>query len=298
MLYCTPVTDAPSADRRAEPFLDGLHFGEAPRWHGGRLWYSDFFDESVFSVGPGGERRQEVRVPGRPSGLGWLPDGRLLVVCMVERSVLRLEPGGELVPHGSLSPWATFHANDMVVDTRGRAYVGNFGFDLTAAYDGRATPCDTTLVRVDPDGTAHPAAPDLSFPNGSVVFPDGRTLVVAETVGGRLTAFDLAGDGTLSGRRAWAELPGRTPDGICLDEEGCIWAANALTPECLRVAEGGEIVDRVTTSQPCFACMLGDDDRRTLYCMTAPSSRESEVAARRAGRVERARVAVGGAGLP
>jgi len=284
-----------------EPFLDGLHFGEGPRWHEGRLWYSDFFDHAVFSVGEGGGndgRRTEAEVPGQPSGLGWLPDGRLLVVSMLDRIVLRREADGSLVRHGTLAPWATFHGNDMVVAADGRAYVGNFGFDLYALYDGKGEARNTSLVRIDPDGTAHEAASDMAFPNGSVLFPGGRTLVVAESMAFRLTAFDVAPDGTLSGRRVWATLEGCAPDGICLDADGCIWVANALGSECRRVAEGGEVVEMVATSQPCFACMLGGDDRRTLYCVTAPSSVEREVRDRREGRIEQCRVTTPGAGLP
>jgi sugar lactone lactonase YvrE len=282
----------------AEAFLDGLYFGEGPRWHGTRLWYSDFFDEAVYSVDEGGERRLEASVPGRPSGLGWLPDGRLLVVCMLDRLVLRREDDGTLARHGDLRPWATFHGNDMVVDGEGRAYVGNFGFDLDGMLAGRATPSTASIVRVDPDGTSQEAAAGLSFPNGSVLFPDGRTMVVAESFAGQLSAFDVAPDGTLSGRRVWAALEGCAPDGICLDAEGCIWVANAASPECRRVAEGGETLEVVTTSRPCYACMLGGADRRTLYCMTAQTSGEPEVAAARNGRIERARVGVAGAGLP
>lgn len=281
-----------------EPFLDGLYYGEGPRWHDGRLWYSDFFDEAVFSVGDDGAARREVEVPGSPSGLGWLPDGRLLVVAMAERRLLRREPDGDLVPHGDLRPWAAHRANDMVVDSQGRAYVGNFGFDLEAFFEHRAGPATTSLVRVDPDGRAHEAATDLSFPNGTVLFPDERTLVVAETFAGQLTAFSVAGDGTLSDRRVWATLPGCAPDGICLDAEGCIWVANALGPECVRVAEGGEVRARASASQPVFACILGGPERRTLYCCTAPTSRASEARQARHGRIELVEVGVPGAGRP
>ncbi|MHB8219686.1 MAG: SMP-30/gluconolactonase/LRE family protein [Acidimicrobiales bacterium] len=292
------MTQTAPNDRRSEPFIDGLHFGEAPRWHDERLWFSDFFDGGVFSVDEAGERRRELEVPGQPSGLGWLPDGRLLVVSMLDRVVLRREPDGTLVRHGDLAPWATFHGNDMVVDGEGRAYVGNFGFDLYAFYDGKATPCTTSLVRIDPDGTSTEAAAELSFPNGAVLFPDGRTLVVAESLSFQLTAFTVTAGGTLTDRRVWASLEGCAPDGICLDAGGAIWVANALGPECRRVAEGGEELERVVTTQPCFACMLGGSDRRTLYCITAPTSQEEPSAAERNGRVERCRVDVPGAGRP
>ncbi len=290
----------------AHPFVDSLRFGECPRWHQGRLWYVDFYEGTVCSAGPDGDARVELDVPGEPAGLGWLPDGRLLVVSRKPRTVLRLEVDGRLVPHADLNPLATFHGNDMVVDASGRAYVGNFGFDLDGFVKERGQvalveepgPPTTVLIRVDPDGSVVPAAPDLCFPNGAVITPDGGTLIVAETLAGRLTAFDIGDDGSLRGRREWAALSWCAPDGICLDAQGRVWVANAITSECLLVAEGGEIVSRVTTSQNCFACMLGGDDRRTLFLVTAPTSTESEVSVSRSGRIEQARVEVGGAGLP
>jgi sugar lactone lactonase YvrE len=304
-------------DRTSQPFISGLSFGECPRWHEGRLWYSDFYVGTVSSAGvgsgapdrSGGEAddvRVEHTVPGGPAGLGWLPDGDLLVVSRKPRTVLRVEADGTLVDHGDLNPLATFHANDMVVDAKGRAYVGNFGFDLDgflAEKGGMALfrppgPPTASLIRVDPDGSAHLAADDLAFPNGAVIAPDGGTLIIAETLGQRLTAFSIDPDGGLSNRRVWADLPRCSPDGICLDADGQVWVANAIAAECLRVAEGGEITDRVTTTQTCFACMLGGPDRRTLFLVTAPTSTESIVSTQRAGRIERADVTVAGAGLP
>jgi len=291
---------AEMTERTTEPFIDGLRFGEGPRWHEGRLWYSDFYDKAVFSVGiSGDDRRLELEVQGQPSGTGWMPDGTMLVVSMIDRVVLRRGADGVLRHHGSLTPWATFHGNDMVVDGAGRAYVGNFGFDLDAALEGRAEVCTTSLVRIDPDGTSEEAASDMGFPNGSVIMPGGRTLVVGESMAGRLTAFDISpDDGALSRRRVWAQLEGCAPDGCCLDADGCIWVANAFGAECIRVAEGGEVIDRVVTTQPCYACMLGGEDRRTLYCVTAPSSTAADVRPRRAGRIEQVRVDVPGDGLP
>jgi sugar lactone lactonase YvrE len=290
----------------AEPFLEGLHFGECPRWHGGRFWFVDFYDGTVQACDENGEGLTRLEVPGEPAGLGWMPDGRLLVVSRRSRTVLRLEDDGRLVEHGDLNPMATFHANDMVVDAAGRAYVGNFGFDLDGLIEEQGLaallalpgPPTAALVRIDPDGSAHLAAADLSFPNGTVITPDGTTLIVAETLAGRLTAFDVGADGELRGRREWAPLPGCNPDGICLDVEGRVWVANARTSECLLVSEGGSIVDRVQTSQNAFACMLGGADGRTLFAMTAPTSVESVVSRRRSGLVETARVDVGRAGLP
>jgi len=285
----------------AEPFVSDLFFGECPRWHEGRLWYSDFFDHAVFSVSPDGERRVEVDFDGEPAGLGWLPDGRLLFNSRLDRVILRREPDGTLVEHGDLRPWATWHANDMVVAANGQAYSGNFGFDLDGLSDGTvdASAISTaSLIRVDPDGSSHEAAGDLQFPNGTVITEDGATLIIAESFGGRLSAFDRAADGVLTNRRVWAALTGVAPDGMCLCADGSVWVANALAPECLRVAEGGEVLERVTTSRNCYACMLGDDDRRTLYLVTAVDSNASAARAARNGALEKVRTTVPGAGLP
>ena len=285
----------------AEPFLSGLYFGECPRWHNGRLWYSDFFDHGVFSVSPDGERRTEVQFEGEPAGIGWLPDGRLLINSRLDRAIFRREPDGTLVRHGELTPWATWHANDMVVASNGQAYAGNFGFDLDGLYDGtadRSAVRPTSLVRVDPDGTSYEAAADLAFPNGTVITDDDGTLIIAESMGRCLTAFDRQSDGSLTGRRVWAALPDVGPDGICLCADGTVWVANALGSECVRVAEGGVIVERVATSRGSFACMLGDDDRRTLYIVTADSSDAAKARVERNGAIERIRTSVPGAGLP
>ena len=189
--------------RETAPFLEGLHFGESPRWHEGRLWFADFYQSAVLSVGESGDVRVEVVVPGEPGGLGWMPDGRLLSSTRKPRTVVRLESDGRLVEHGDLKPTAAFYGNDMVVDAAGRAYVGNFGFDFDAFVEehGELALVEppgaprTRLIRVDPDGSAHVATDDLYFPNGTVITPDGRTLIVAETLAGRLTAFDIDGDG-------------------------------------------------------------------------------------------------------
>jgi sugar lactone lactonase YvrE len=285
----------------AEPFIDGLYFGECPRWHDGRLWYSDFFDNTVSSVSPEGDRRVEVAFDGEPAGLGWLPDGRLLVNSRLDRAIMRREVDGSFVRHGDLEPWATWHANDMVVASNGQAYAGNFGFDLDGLYDGTVQASEITsasLVRVDPDGTSHEAAADLQFPNGAVITEDGATLIIAESMGGRLTVFDRQQDGALTNRREWAALTGVAPDGICLCADGSVWVANALAPECVRVAEGGEVLERVATSVNCYACMLGDDDRRTLYLVVAADSHAAKARAARHGALEKVRTTVPGAGLP
>jgi sugar lactone lactonase YvrE len=281
---------------------DGLSFGEAPRWHDGRLWFSDFYVQAVKSCGPDGDVRTELTLDDdRPSGLGWLPDGRLLVVSMQHRRVLRREADGSMVVHADLASIATFHANDMVVDPAGRAYVGNFGFDLDAAImTGTLLQAarSAALARIDPDGALHVAAEDLLFPNGTVITPDGATLIVAESFAARLTAFSVATDGSLSDRRLWAELAGRSPDGICLDVDGHVWAADALSARCVLVAEGGEILAEVDTGDKCYACMLGGADGRTLYCLTAPSSLARDASTRRAAALRSVRVLRPHAGLP
>ncbi|MFN0096979.1 MAG: SMP-30/gluconolactonase/LRE family protein [Dehalococcoidia bacterium] len=277
---------------------EGFQFGEGPRWHDGRLWLSDFYDHAIKTVDANGRVEVQFRVPTQPSGLGWLPDGRLLTVSMLDRKVLRQE-GDRLVEHADVSSIATFHCNDMVVDAKGRAYVGNFGFDLhNATPEIIAKAPAATMARVDPDGTVHVAAADLAFPNGTVITPDGKTLIVGETMGRRLTAFDIAPDGSLSNRRLWADCGGRLPDGICLDAEGCVWIANPRAPEAVRIAEGGEVRDVVETSLPCFAVMLGGEDGKTLFCVTAAGSGIPAPGAAPTGKVEVARVAVGHAGLP
>ncbi len=272
--------------------LDGLAFPEGPRWHDGRLWFSDMHAHEVVALDPAtGARETIVEVPACPSGLGWLPDGTLLIVSMEDRRHVRFE-GGALAHHADLSGIATYHCNDMVVDWRGRAYVGNFGFDLHR----RADPVSATLARVDPDGSVHAVAEDLGFPNGSVIFD--TTLVVGESMNGRLTAFDIGDDGSLSNRRVWAQLDGAVPDGICLDAEGAIWVASPLSNEVLRVREGGEVADRIALDRGAFACMLGGGDRRTLFVCTSQSSDPVESAQLRSGRIEAIPVRVPGAGLP
>lgn len=279
---------------RAEVVIDGLRFGEGPRWHEGRLWFSDMHDGWVLAMDASGELTRVCHVAAEPSGLGWLPDGRLLVVSMQDRRVLRLEADGRLDTHSDLAGLARFHCNDMVVAGDGRAWVGNFGFDL----HGGAAFRSTELIRVDPDGNASIAATELAFPNGTVITPDGLTLIIGESFAGRLTAFDIGSDGTLTNRRLWAQLPdGWIPDGICLDAEGGIWVASPRGNVCLRILAGGEVTDVVELDRGAFACMLGDADRRTLYICSARDSDPARSAAR-SGRIERVRVDVPGAGWP
>lgn len=277
-----------------ETLLDGLTFPEAPRWHDGRLWFSDFYTHRVVAVDPGGRAETMLEVPQRPSGLGWTPDGTLLVVSMLDRRLLRVENGKARV-HADLAAVATGPCNDMAVDGQGRAYVGNFGYDRHKGEPPRTT----CLARVDPDGRVTRAAEDLFFPNGTVITPDGRTLIVGETQAHRLTAFDVAPDGALENRRVWAALDENVfPDGMCLDAEGAIWVSDARGLALLRVREGGKIDGTVSTgSRYAFACMLGGADRRTLFVCTSTGSGPA-MADKRDGAIETVRVDVPGAGLP
>jgi sugar lactone lactonase YvrE len=287
---------------------DGWSYLECPRWQDGRLWVSDFYTERVVAIDPGGSHEVMAEVPAQPSGLGFLPDGRALIVSMRDHRILRREHDGSLVEHADLSGLVTQHLNDMVVDARGGAYVGNFGFDLMAG----APVAATSLVYVDPDGAPKAIADDLLFPNGMVLFD--RVLVVAETFGGRLTAFDVARDGGLARRRDWARFspPPATddvsealaglavaPDGMGGDAEGAIWVADALHQRVLRVAEGGTVLEeRPTGGLGVFACMLGGDDGRTLYACAAPSFAEHERRPVREAVLLAARVDVPHGGLP
>ncbi len=290
--------------RSTRVLADGIYFGEGPRWHDGRLWFSDFYAYAVKSVSLAGDVRNEFELDDRPSGLGWLPDGSLLVVSMTKRRLMRRTPDGRLSQHADLSGIATFHCNDMVVDGQGRAYVGNFGFDLDAEMTARGLPAviaqhgTAKLACVWPDGTARAVANDMHFPNGSVVTPDGRTLIVGETLGATLTAFDIAPDGSLSNRREWASTGARVPDGIALDADGNIWIANPVAPECALIERGGRVIEVIETGQPCYACMLGGDDGRTLFMLTAATSLAHEAAESPKGKLLVATVDAPHAGYP
>ena len=279
--------------RQFKTLLDNLAFGEGPRWHDDKLYYSDMHAHTVNAVDLQGRNTVVAEVAAWPSGLGWLPDGRMLVVSMTDRKLLRQEAGG-LKLHADLSGLASYHCNDMVVDGRGRAYVGNFGYDIIAG----APQKPAELVMVEPNGTARVAARDLEFPNGSVITADGKTLVVGETMGHRLTAFDIAADGALGNRRVWAELGEAVPDGIALDAEGAIWVASPFTHELVRVKQGGEVAERIKRDQMPIACMLGGPARRTLFLLTSESIDPDVLRAKRNSRIETTEVEVAGAGFP
>ncbi len=277
-----------------ELLVDGLDFGEGPRWHDGRLWYSDFYQHRVYAVSPGGARETILDLGSeQPSGLGWMPDGSLLVVAMTARRVLRMAHG-EVTIHADLSEIATWHCNDMVVAADGTAYVGNFGWDIE---HDRGHPLAATLAVVRPDGSVQSGPGDLLFPNGSVITPDGSTLVIAETFGGRFSAFPLDADGCPGEGREWAPVPGAAPDGCTLDSDGGIWFADAAGSGVVRVLEGGTITDRLPTPQPAYACMLGGDDGRTLFILTAPGA-GADRAGTGEGCIWTTTVEHAGAGLP
>jgi sugar lactone lactonase YvrE len=299
-----------TSKRTLTTWVEGGNYFECPRWRGDRWWVSDFYRHAVYSYDHEARERLEVEVEAQPSGLGWLPDGELLVVSMKDRRVLRRQADGVVVTHAQLSELTTGHVNDMIVDRQGRAFVGNFGFDLM----GGGAPVPASLVRIDPDGTAAVAAEDLWFPNGAVITDDG-TLIVAETFAARLTAFDILPDGSLTNRRVWAQVqpapePADTetmlsavsfaPDGCALDAEGRVWAANALGAAVCRVAPGGQIVDEVAMPEGLgvFACGLGGADGRTLLACAAPDFHEEARKATRDAVLLTTTVEVPRAGLP
>lgn len=290
--------------RATRVLAEGIYFGEGPRWHAGRLWFSDFYAHAVKSVSLSGDLRTEFEIDDRPSGLGWMPDGSMLIVSMTKRQVLRRFADGRMQVHADLNGIAAFHCNDMVVDASGRAYVGNFGFDLDAAIAAQGIPAvldshpTAQLACIDPDGTARVAAADMHFPNGTVITPDGSTMIVGETLGSTLTAFDIAADGTLLNRREWAALGSRVPDGISLDANGNVWIANPIAPECALIAQGGAVLEVLDTGQNCYACMLGGDDGRTLFMLTAQTSDAHEAAAAPRGKLLIATVDSAHAGRP
>jgi sugar lactone lactonase YvrE len=283
-------------------------FLEAPRWHNGALYASDFFKHAVLRWSGDGDPEVVCTVPAQPSGLGWTPGGDLLVVSMVDRRLMRLD-GDELVEVAALGDHAPWHCNDMVVDLDGRAYVGNFGWDESTDPVIKAT----MLLRVDPDGSVHVAAEDLVCPNGMVLTPDGGTLLVNETFAARITAFDHAPDGSLSNRRVWAAFSDQEfetvpqalesgailPDGLTLDAEGAVWTADCHGSGAHRVVEGGEVVDHISTAPDAtFAVKLGGEDGRTLFmCTTFPYGAGNPMEEHKS-KMQRHQVEVPGAGLP
>jgi sugar lactone lactonase YvrE len=277
-----------------QTLISGSSFGESPRWHDDRLWFSDWGAQEIITVDLDGNSEVIVRVSSFPFCIDFLPDGRLLIVSASDRLLLRREPDGSLMTHTDLSTLSEYPWNDIVVDGRGNAYVGNIGFDFP---EGEFAP--GILALVTPNGSARQVADDLAFPNGIVVTPDNSTLIVAESYANRLTAFDIAADGSLSNQRVWAELDGGVPDGICLDAEGAIWYGDVPNKRCVRVSEGGEVLQMIELDRGCFACMLGGMERGTLFMIAQEwGGMESTAEEARTGEVLTAPAPAPGAGWP
>ena len=288
--------------KKTSTLMEGLTFGEGPRWHEGKFYFSDFYSHKVFSLDMDGNYELIVEVQGQPSGLGWMPDGTMLIVSMKDRKLLGFH-NNKLSEVADLSDLAGFHCNDMVVDNKGNAYVGNFGFNTYSGEEVRAA----NLILIRPGQAPCVAADDLLFPNGTVITPDGKTLIIGETYAARLTAFDINEDATLSNRRIWADFTLNAkegsvpvPDGMCLDAEGAIWVASPTTASVIRVKEGGEILDRIPVETNAYACMLGGEDLKTLFiCTSNASGVDPEAAVKeKSGKIEIVEVDVPGAGKP
>lgn len=278
------------------PFIDNIVFGEAPRWHDGALWFSDIKDHCVNRVSQSGEITKILELECEPSGLGWLPNGDLLIVSMLDHKLLRYN-GVDVVEVADFSQYCGGKANDMVVDQYGHAFIGNIGFDLDAK---PIAPVSTQVLRIDPDGSVTIAATDVWCPNGMGITPDGKMLLVAQSASTEMLGFELASSGELSSRHTYTSLPeGATYDGICVDEEGAVWVANPVGQEFLRALPGGVITDRVDTNgMQAIACMLGGEDRKTLFCIVNQTNDLSAASKVRGGSIATLRVDVRGAGLP
>tara|TARA_B100001029_G_scaffold178561_1_gene185623 strand:- start:879 stop:1751 length:873 start_codon:yes stop_codon:yes gene_type:complete len=288
--------------RKLQTLMDGLTFGEGPRWHEDKFYFSDFYSHKVYTLDLEGNYEVIVEVPNQPSGLGWMPDGTMLIVSMKDRKLLSFRDNA-LEERADLSGLAGFHCNDMVVDSKGNAYIGNFGFNT---YEGEEVK-STNLILVRPGEEPCIAADNILFPNGTVITEDEKTLVVGETYAAKLTAFDVNEDASLSNRRVWADLTQSidngnvpVPDGMCLDAEGAIWVASPSTADVIRVKEGGEILERIPVETNAYACMLGGKDRKTLFICTSNASGVDPDSALRekSGKIEIVEVEVPGVGRP
>jgi len=275
--------------------MTGIMFGESPRWHENRLWFSDWGAQELIAVDRAGNSEVILKVASFPFSIDWLTDGRLLIVSASDRQLLRREPDGSLVTHADLADLSGYPWNEIVVDGRGNAYVNNIGFDFSPD----AQPGPGSLVLVTPDGAARQVADDVAFPNGMVVTADNSTLILAESYANRLTAFDIAADGSLSNRRIWADLDDGVPDGICIDAEGAVWYADVPNKRCVRVREGGEVLQTIELDRGCFACMLGGPDNRTLFIVAREWSGAASAAdGSRTGQVLTAEAPAPAAGWP
>ncbi|MGV9746422.1 SMP-30/gluconolactonase/LRE family protein [Rhodococcus zopfii] len=298
------------SDRQLTEVAAGFTYTEGPRWHEDRLWFVDFYTHSVNVVNADGSVERVCTVEHQPSGLGWLPDGRMLVVSMKDHKVLRGEPDGSLVEHADISGHCGGYANDMVVAANGQAYVGEFGFDLMGGADHQ----NGVVVLVDTDGTSRVVADELSFPNGMCISPDGKTLYVNELFGNRVSRFEIADDGTLGPRQDFASFGALgdepsvekrlaactiAPDGQALDAEGAVWVADCVNQRAVRLGEGGTVLDEVSTAPlGVFAVALGGHDGRTLFLSVAPDFDEAKRSAAREAKVMSTTVDVPHAGRP
>jgi sugar lactone lactonase YvrE len=285
------MTDGPDVPR---VIARGFQFIESPRWHDGRLWFADWGAQELIAVAPDGRSEAVLHVPSFPFSIDWLPDGRLLVVSAAKKRLLRQDADGTLAGYADLSAISEHPWNEIVVDGRGNAYVNTIGFDFP---QGEFAPGAIALVTAD--GAARQVADGVAFPNGMVVTPDNSTLILAESYGNRLTAFDIAANGDLSNRRVWADLDGGFPDGICMDAEGAVWYADVPNKRCVRVREGGTVLQSISLDRGCFACMLGGAESQTLFLLAnewgGPENMDAPV---RTGQVLAARAPAPGAGWP
>lgn len=299
----------------------GLYFGEGPRWHENKLWFSDFYSHKVMTLDENNSLETVCEVPSQPSGLGWLPNGDLLIVSMLDRKILKFSEGSISV-HADLSEYVAHKCNDMVVSSDGTAYVGNFGMG-----DAGESLNSTHLMIVKSDGTVLKGPDNLLFPNGTVITEDGKNLIVAETLGAKLTSFDIEDNGELVNRKLWARTSAlyslliikflsslgfdlskvdfskysknlHVPDGICLDEKNGIWIASPTTKAVVRIEKGGNITDTISTPKGAFACMLGGKDRKTLYVIISNSSDPEEAKASPEGEIHSIEVEIPGVGKP
>jgi sugar lactone lactonase YvrE len=288
-----------SKSQEPTPFADlstlatGLMFGESTRWHAGRLWFVDFGAQEVGAVDLHGNRELITRTPGMPMGIGFLPDGQLLIVSVRDGNLLRHKPGGSPQLYADLSVLSHHPWGELVVDGRGNAYVGNLGFEFPG---GEFAPGSVALVT--PDGAVRLVAEGVAFPNGMAITPDNSTLILAETYAHRLTGFDVAADGSLSHRRVWADLGDAYPGGICLDAEGAVWYADVPAKRCVRVRQGGEVLQTVQLDRGCFACALGGEDGRTLFIMAAEYGGARAYGAALTGQIVATWAPAAGAGWP
>ena len=281
----------------AETLLTDIALCESPRWHADRLWFADWGAREIVAVDVHGHRQRVTGVSSFPFSIDWLPDGRLLVVSPGTGQLLRMEPDGSLVAHAELAATSVKPWNEIVIDGRGNVYLNNIGFDFP---DGEVTTGIVALVT--PDGLVRQVADDVAFPNGMVVTPDNSTLIVAESYANQLTAFDIKANGDLTNRRVWAHLGTGVPDGICLDADGAVWYADVPNQCCVRVREGGEVLETIHVDRGCFACMLGGagstGDGRTLFIMAARWPDVMDPTGPRTGQVLTAQAPAPGVGWP